>query len=147
MVILALVLAAMAVAVATACVMARRQPRVVARSEQSYPPPPVTMETPALSRTPSQAMVPPIDRNVLAALAASGATDVARPPRIARGSRPPSCDDVATDLDEAAATLQASDLDDAAATLRGSDLDAETLRPGQDLDDDAMTRADMQPVN
>ena len=116
-----------AISGATACVMAFRRPRTIVRVERSFAPPPVTMEHRALR--PAPGLVPQIDRSVLAALAASGS-------RLARGSIPPAADELATDLD------------DSAATLRGDDLDeAETLRPSQDLDESATTRADMQRVN
>jgi hypothetical protein len=123
------VVAVVPVVFAASRVMSRKPPPVVEpiaplplrRRPAHHALPPVTIDT-----LPPAGLVPPIDRNVLAALAEGGrgAAHVSVPVPFARGSIPPGYDDVANDLDD----------------------DAETLRAGSDLDEDAVTRANMSPV-
>jgi hypothetical protein len=93
----------------------------VPRKPKRYAPPPVTLET-----IPPQGLVPPIDRNILIALAAGSRETaiVPRPERLAQGSIAPGYMAPAKDLDD----------------------DAETLGGGSDLDQDAVTRTKMLPV-
>jgi hypothetical protein len=102
------------------------RPHYEARHPQQFALPPVTIETLPINFKQMAEVAPPIDRGLLAALAASGSSAATRP-NLARG----------TDA-HASVSADASDLDD----LDG----AETLRPARDLDEDAMTRTHMSPV-
>lgn len=88
-------------------------------------------------------LVPPIDRNVLAALVASGSrtsAEMPRPEKLARGSLPP----------EPGASEYVATSDPGAETMTNhSDVNfdgTETSRPAGDLDEDALTRTKMSPV-
>lgn len=115
----------------------RHTPRPRGPIRQSLPP--VTLETlppPGLVRPSEDAVqparatpmpgsiVPAIDRNVFAALATPAPQTLPLPQQLARGSVP------------ATFTPAPDDLDDAAETLRG----------GDDADDDVLTRAHMNSV-
>ncbi|MBA3394997.1 MAG: hypothetical protein H0T89_20290 [Deltaproteobacteria bacterium] len=84
-------------------------------------------------------LVPPIDRNVLAALVASGSRtsgEVPHPEKLARGSRSAAPEYVATSDPDAQTMTNHSDVNDG----------TETSRPAGDLDDDVLTRTKMSPV-